>query len=94
MGKVALLIALGAILGRMMKCAKKLQAGRLLAPGGRVVVIDSPPNPGKTGRGVLHPNKRRQSREELDGHFAEAGLKPIKVHDFLTRQYFVEYGVK
>ena len=27
----------------------------------------------------------------MDAEMAAAGLKPVKVHDFLTEQYFVEY---
>ena len=34
------------------------------------------------------------SREMLDTEMREAGLVPVKVHDFLPEQYFVEYRVK
>jgi ubiquinone/menaquinone biosynthesis C-methylase UbiE len=71
--------------------AKKLRAA--LAPGGRVVVIDYIPKPWED-RPWGPPPEQQTPREELDRHFAEAGLKPIKVHDFLTEQYFVEYGAK
>jgi len=71
--------------------AKKLRAA--LAPGGRVVVIDYTPKSWEE-RPWGPPPEQQTPREELDRQFAEAGLKPIKVHDFLTEQYFVEYGVK
>ncbi len=71
--------------------AKKLRAA--LAPGGRVVIIDYIPKP--WDERPWGPTPEQQTpREELDRHFAEAGLKPIKAHDFLTEQYFVEYGAK
>jgi ubiquinone/menaquinone biosynthesis C-methylase UbiE len=68
--------------------AKKLRAG--LAPGGRVVIIDYTPKPFEE-RPWGPPPEQQTSREELDAHFAEAGLKPAKEHAFLTEQYFVEY---
>ncbi len=68
--------------------AKKLRAG--LAPGGRVVIIDYTPKPFEE-RPWGPPPEQQTSREELDAHFAEAGLKPAKEHTFLTEQYFVEY---
>jgi arsenite methyltransferase len=71
--------------------AKKLRAA--LAPGGRVVIIDYKPRPWEE-RSWGPPPQQQTSREELDGHFAQAGLKPVKVHDFLEEQYFVEYGVE
>ncbi len=71
--------------------AKKLRAA--LAPGGRVVIIDYRPKPWEE-RPWGPPPEQQTSREELDAHFAQAGLKPIKVHDFLPEQYFVEYGLK
>jgi len=71
--------------------AKKLRSG--LAPGGRVVVIDYRPKPFEERPWGPTP-EQQTPREELDRHFAEAGLVPIRVHDFLTEQYFVEYGVQ
>jgi arsenite methyltransferase len=68
--------------------AKKLRAG--LAPGGRVVIIDYRPKPFEE-RPWGPPPEQQTSREELDGHFAQAGLKPVKEHTFLPEQYFVEY---
>jgi len=68
--------------------AKKLRAG--LAPGGRVVIIDYRPKPFEE-RPWGPPPEQQTSREELDAHFAEAGLKPVKEHTFLPEQYFVEY---
>lgn len=63
--------------------AKKLRAA--LAPGGRVVIIDYKPKPWED-RPWGPPPQQQTSREELDEHFSQAGLKPIKVHDFLTEQ--------
>jgi len=68
--------------------AKKLRAG--LAPGGRVVVIDFvPKSPEERPWGP--PPEQKMSREEVDAAMAEAGLAPVRVHDFLTEQFFVEY---
>jgi ubiquinone/menaquinone biosynthesis C-methylase UbiE len=68
--------------------AKKLAAG--LAPGGRLVVIDYRPKPWEE-RPWGPPPVQQTPREEVDAHMAEAGLKPVRVHDFLSEQYFVEY---
>jgi arsenite methyltransferase len=71
--------------------AKKLRAA--LAPGGRVVIIDYKPKPWEERPWGPTP-EQQTPREELDAHFAQAGLRPIKVHDFLPEQYFVEYGAE
>lgn len=71
--------------------AKKLAAG--LAPGGRLVVIDYRPRPWEE-RPWGPPPEQQTPREELDGHMAEAGLVPVRAHDFLSEQYFVEYQRK
>ncbi|MBN1826133.1 MAG: methyltransferase domain-containing protein [Candidatus Eisenbacteria bacterium] len=71
--------------------AAKLRAG--LAPGGRVVVIDYRPKPWEE-RPWGVPPQQQTPREELDAHFAEAGLQPVRVHDFLPEQYFVEYEAR
>jgi ubiquinone/menaquinone biosynthesis C-methylase UbiE len=71
--------------------AKKLAAG--LAPGGRVIIIDYIPKPWAE-RPWGPPESQHTSREELDGHFAEAGLKVIESFDFLPEQYFVVYGAE
>lgn len=71
--------------------AKKLRAG--LAPGGRVVVIDFIPRAaGERPWGP--PPEQNMSRAEVDAAMAAAGLAPLRVHEFLTEQFFVEYGVK
>jgi ubiquinone/menaquinone biosynthesis C-methylase UbiE len=71
--------------------AKKLRAG--LAPGGRVVVIDYIPKP--FNERPWGPTPEQQfSKEQIDRDMAAAGLKPVKVHTFLTEQYFVEYAVE
>jgi len=70
---------------------KKLRAG--LAPGGRVIIIDYRPRPWEE-RPWGPPPEQQIPRETIDADFAEAGLKPLKVHDFLPEQYFVEYTAK
>ena len=68
--------------------AKKLRAG--LAPGGRVVIIDYIPKPWEVRSWGPLPHQQFP-KETVDAEMAAAGLKPVKVHDFLTEQYFVEY---
>ena len=68
--------------------AKKLRAG--LAPGGRVVIIDYIPKPWEVRSWGPLPHQQFP-KEQIDREMAAAGLKPFKVHDFLTEQYFVEY---
>jgi SAM-dependent methyltransferase len=69
--------------------AKKLRAA--LAPGGRVVVIDfRPKTPEERPWGP--PPSQTMAREEVDRAMAEAGLVPVRVHDWLTEQFFVEYA--
>lgn len=70
--------------------ARKLRAG--LKPGGRVVIIDYIPKP-LDQRPWGPPPQQQFSKEQLDADFAAAGMKPAKVHTFLTEQYFVEYQV-
>ena len=71
--------------------ARKLRAA--LAPGGRVVVIDYVPKPWEE-RPWGPPPEQHLPRATLDAAMAEAGLTPIRVHDFLPEQYFVEYGAE
>lgn len=71
--------------------AKKLRAA--LAPGGRVVIIDYIPKPRDERPWGPRP-EHLLARAALDAEFARAGLKPVKQHDFLPEQYFVEYGVE
>ena len=73
------------------KYAKKLRDG--LAPGGRVVVIDYIPKPWAE-RPWGPPEQQHTPIEEIDGHFAEAGLKQIASYDFLPEQYFLVYGAE
>ena len=68
--------------------AKKLRAG--LAPGGRVVIIDYIPKTWEVRPWGPLPHNQFP-KETVDAEMAAAGLKPVKVHDFLTEQYFVEY---
>jgi cyclopropane fatty-acyl-phospholipid synthase-like methyltransferase len=68
--------------------ARKLRAG--LAPGGRVVIVDFRPKPIEE-RPWGPPPEQKMSREEVDAAMAEAGLVPVRVHEFLTEQFFVEY---
>jgi ubiquinone/menaquinone biosynthesis C-methylase UbiE len=63
-----------------------------LAPGGRVVVIDYRPRPWDE-RPWGPPPEQQTPRDELDAHMAAAGLAPVRVHDWLSEQYFVEYAV-
>ena len=71
--------------------AARLRAG--LAPGGRVVIIDYTPK-SMEERPWGPPPEQQFSRQELDAAMAAAGLAPVKVHEFLTEQYFVEYAAK
>jgi len=71
--------------------AAKLRAA--LAPGGRVVVIDFIPKaPGERPWGP--PPEQNMSREEVDVAMTAAGLRPVRVYDFLPEHFFVEYVVK
>jgi ubiquinone/menaquinone biosynthesis C-methylase UbiE len=70
--------------------AGKLRAG--LAPGGCVVIIDYIPKPWSERPWGPAP-EQQFSRAQIDADMAAAGLVPVKVHDFLSEQYFVEYGV-
>jgi arsenite methyltransferase len=70
---------------------KKLLEG--LAPGGRLVVIDFIPKPWEE-RPWGPPPQQKLSEETLSADLAAAGLKVIKRHDFLSEQFFVEYGRK
>jgi len=69
--------------------ARKLAEG--LAPGGRVVIIDYRPKPWEE-RPWGPPPEQQVPIAAIDADMATAGLKPIRVHDFLPEQYFVEYG--
>ena len=69
---------------------RRLRPG--LSPGGRVVVIDYIPKPWEE-RPWGPPPEQKMSREEVDAAMAEAGLVPVRVHDFLTEQFFVEYRI-
>ncbi|MCC6130116.1 MAG: methyltransferase domain-containing protein [Acidobacteria bacterium] len=70
--------------------ARKLRDG--LAPGGRIVIIDFVPKP-FSERPWGPPPEQNMSREEVDTAMAAAGLFPVKVHEFLPEQFFVEYSV-
>jgi ubiquinone/menaquinone biosynthesis C-methylase UbiE len=70
--------------------ARKLR--QALAPGGRVVIIDYKPRPWKERPWGPLPHQQFP-REIIDADMAAAGLEPVRAHDFLTEQYFVEYGV-
>jgi hypothetical protein len=58
-----------------------------------VVVIDFIPKP-LAERPWGPPLEQQISRESVDRDMASAGLKPLKEHDFLPEQYFVEYGAE
>jgi len=69
--------------------AAKLKAG--LAPGGRIVVIDYIPKP--MSERPWGPSVDQQfSRATMDQEMAAAGLKQVKVFDYLTEQWFAVYG--
>jgi len=70
--------------------AKKMRAG--LAPDGRLIIIDYRPKPFEE-RPWGPPPEQQTSREELDGHMAEAGFRVVEEYDFLPEQYFVVYQV-
>lgn len=71
--------------------ARTLRAG--LAEGGRVVIIDYRPRPWAE-RPWGPPPEQQVPRERIDAAMAAAGLKPVRVHEFLSEQYFVEYAVR
>lgn len=71
--------------------ARKLRAA--LAPGGRVVIIDYIPKPRDERPWGPRP-EHLLARAAIDAELARAGLKPVKRHDFLPEQYFVEYGAE
>jgi ubiquinone/menaquinone biosynthesis C-methylase UbiE len=68
--------------------AKTMRAA--LAPGGRLVIIDYRPKPFDERPWGPTP-EQQTSREELDGHMAEAGFRVVEEYDFLPEQYFVVY---
>jgi len=57
-----------------------------------VVVIDFVPKVQGNARGG-RPGAEN-GREEVDVAMAAAGLKPVRVHDFLPEHFFVEYAVR
>ncbi len=71
--------------------AAKLREG--LNPGGRVVVIDYTPK-SMEERPWGPPPRQQMAREDLDAAMAEAGFVPVRVHEFLPEQYFVEYELR
>jgi len=66
--------------------AEKLRSA--LAPGGRVVIIDERPRDPPLENSGLIP------RSVVDEAMALAGFTPVKSHNVLPRQYFVEYGLR
>jgi cyclopropane fatty-acyl-phospholipid synthase-like methyltransferase len=67
---------------------KKLREG--LAPGGRLVVIDFIPKPWEE-RPWGPPESQHLSEETLTADLAQAGLKRVAKHDFISEQFFVVY---
>jgi len=70
---------------------KKLREG--LAPGGRLVVIDFIPKPWEE-RPWGPPESQHLSEETLTADLAEAGLKRVEKHDFISEQFFVVYAAE
>ena len=66
---------------------------KALSPGGRIVNIDFIPKP-REQRGFGPPLEMQLPRETVDADMAAAGLRPVKVHEFLPEQYFVEYRAR
>lgn len=69
---------------------EQVMATLAFRPGGRVVIIDFRPKPIEE-RPWGPPPQQKMSRDEVDAAMAEAGLVPLRVHEFLTEQFFVEY---
>jgi ubiquinone/menaquinone biosynthesis C-methylase UbiE len=66
---------------------------KALVPGGRIVNIDFTPKL-QEQRGFGPPLEMQLRREVVDQDMAAAGLRPVKVHEFLPEQYFVEYRAR
>jgi SAM-dependent methyltransferase len=59
-----------------------------LRPGGRVVIVDY--RPGAPGFGP--PEDVRLAQDRVEGELADAGFAAVARHDFLPRQYFLEFA--
>jgi SAM-dependent methyltransferase len=67
---------------------RKLREG--LAPGGRLVVIDFVPKPWAE-RPWGPPESQHLSEETLTADLADAGMKRVARHDFISEQFFAIY---
>jgi len=67
---------------------KKLRAG--LAPGGKLAVIDFIPKPWEE-RPWGPPESQHLSEETLTTDLAQAGLRALGKHDFISEQFFIVY---
>lgn len=65
--------------------------GSALRPGGRIAIIDfySDHRSGDVG----FPRRHLVPRDTVLTELGQAGYAPIKEHDFLKRQYFLEFGL-
>ena len=57
-----------------------------LKPGGRLVIVDFAP--GQMGA-MEHPDRAQVERE-----LTAAGFRLVRAHEFLSRQFFLEFAVR
>jgi SAM-dependent methyltransferase len=62
---------------------------RALKPGGRLIVIDYERIPGHSSPWVL--SHVRAGREVVVAEVTAAGFQPLRAHDFLRENYFIEF---
>lgn len=62
---------------------------RALKPGGRLIIIDYERIPGRSSPWVL--SHVRAGRELVVAEVTAAGFRPLRSHDFLRENYFIEF---
>ncbi len=62
---------------------------RALKPGGRLIIIDYERIPGRSSPWVL--SHVRAGREVVVAEVTAAGFQPLRAHDFLRENYFIEF---